>query len=395
MRHFVKKSIVIIALGEVFLLNDHIALATQYQAVVLQPLTPGGGGISPYFFDDISQPDFDGQVVGGHSSSSRQDQATLWNSTEPAVDLTPTGLTHIFDSGVNATDGVDQVGFGGVSTGGFHALFWSGTGSSAVDIGPPSLFFSTANGVGGNQIVGYGYASLQDLFEHALLWNGPNTNPIDLNPTLLPGVTASVAVGTNGVNQVGYSLYGIELSNGQAVLHAILWSGSAASAIDLNPATCFASGAYAIAGTQEVGIGEPLGSTGVSHAFLWNGTAESAVDLNPTDLSTSLADSIAVGTNGIFQVGCGYNQSNSIASETSALVWSGTAESAVDLQQLLPSNLVGSIAISVDAAGNVYGIAQDKALNEYSVEWVAVPEPTTGLLCGLSGLGLFARRRRA
>lgn len=48
----------------------------------------------------------------------------------------------------------------------------------------------------------------------------------------------------------------------------------------------------------------PRNETESIHAMLWNGTAGSAVDLNPTDVS-GITTSYAYATDGSQQVGCG------------------------------------------------------------------------------------------
>ena len=58
--------------------------------------------------------------------------------------------------------------------------------------------------------------------------------------------------------------------------HALLWVGTAASVIDLNPLTASSSNARAIAGSQQAGYAAIGGNF---HAAIWSGTAASFVDL--------------------------------------------------------------------------------------------------------------------
>lgn len=53
-----------------------------------------------------------------------------------------------------------------------------------------------------------------------------------------------------------------------------------------------------------------------------------------------------------------------------ARLWKGTAESAVDLQELLPSEFTNSTAYSIDAAGNIYGLAATMDGTAHAVEWL-------------------------
>src|SRR5208337_3689925 len=115
----------------------------------------------------------------------------------------------------------------------------------------------------------------------------------------------------------------------------------------------------------------PVQQTG--HALLWSGTPDSFVDLNPTGFTAS--DALA--TNGFDQVGYG------IAHGWYALLWTGSASSAINLGLLLPPALANSEysqATSIDSAGNVYGWAYSNEGPPYSqfyvVEWSPVPEPS-------------------
>src|SRR3954462_1775168 len=104
---------------------------------------------------------------------------------------------------------------------------------------------------------------------------------IDLNPS---GFTSSEADGIANGQQVG-------VAAGPATdfdSHAILWTGTAASAVDLNPSPSGAtmSQAYGVADGQQVGFSGGT-ATGNPHAILWTGTAASAVDLNPSGFTNS------------------------------------------------------------------------------------------------------------
>jgi hypothetical protein len=73
-------------------------------------------------------------------------------------------------------------------------------------------------------------------------------------------------------------------------------------------------------------------------------------------------------------------------------LWTGTAASATDLQLLLPANLEDSRALSIDAAGNIFGLAGDTSGRTHAVEWSPVPEPSTFILL-LLGVTLAWLRR--
>ena len=267
----------------------------------------------------------------GAASRSGAPRAILWAGPSGAgTDLTPASFV---GAQASATSGVQQVGFGEVSAGLAHALLWSGTAASAVDLTPAGLSGQTqseAFGFGGGQIVGFLNGNSTGT-AHAFIWDGKG-GFVDLQPTAegLTAIVSSQANSTDGVHQVGFGYYG----NAEGPTHALLWSGTAASAIDLNPtllSNITSSTALGVGGDEEVGYGNS-GST--AQALLWTGTASSAVNLNPAGFVASTAKA----TNGLLQVGSGLT--SSIA--THAIVWSGTAESAVDLQNLLPTGVVWS-----------------------------------------------------
>lgn len=100
--------------------------------------------------------------------------------------------------------------------------------------------------------------------------------------------------------------------------HAGLWSGTAASWVDLHPAGSESSQAFGTSGTQQVGYAV-IG--GMTHAGLWGGTAESWEDLSLA-LTGSWSNTSANGiwSDGLFTyvVGNGNNLETGI---TEALLW--------------------------------------------------------------------------
>ena len=142
------------------------------------------------------------------------------------------------------------------------------------------------------QQVGYGY--------------GPSTNYslMRCSGAERPGVRSNYtpadslrqgALGTNGTQQVGQG------GTATGISWALLWSGTAESAVNLNPSGFSNSVARGISGTQQAGYGCGTATGNQYHALLWSGTAESVVDLNPSVLS----ESYAYGANGTQQVGYG------------------------------------------------------------------------------------------
>jgi hypothetical protein len=217
-------------------------------------------------------------------------QAVFINASQRAIVANaPDGLTTNLHpalgydtSYVNATDGAHQAGSALATGQSTHAVVWGGTAESMVDLHPPNFVGSGANGVRGNQQVGAagnGPSSLPS--SHAMVWNGTAQSAVDLHPAhLYPSpFSNSTAYGTDGTYQVGaveYREFGVA-----DIHHAALWNGTVASFIDLRPASGYLhSEAWAVAGSQQVGWGDPSDVVG-NHALLWSGSAASVVDLHP------------------------------------------------------------------------------------------------------------------
>jgi hypothetical protein len=210
------------------------------------------------------------------------------------------------------------------------------------------------------------------------LWSGTAASWVDLHPA---GATSSEARGVSGSLQAGWANVG-------GVNHASLWSGTAASWVDLHPAGATRSEARAASGSQQAGFAN-VG--GVNHASLWSGTAASWVDLHPAGAT----DSIAYGMSGSLQAGWA-----NVGGVNHASLWSGTAASWVDLHAFLPAGFRSSEAYGISTDGiNTYvsGLGFNTATNRNeALLWTqAVPEPgTAGLLC-LGGILAVLRRRKA
>jgi hypothetical protein len=124
----------------------------------------------------------------------------------------------------------------------------------------------------------------------------------------------------------------------------MLWHGSAASAIDLNPPGYDRSSGLGIAGTSQVGWGAGPATGGLQHALLWNSTAASGLDLHS------------------YLTGLGPNFTSSVAN--------GVADN-----------------------GTIVGTAYD-GNHSYAVLWMPVPEPSSLGLLTLAATALIPPRRR-
>jgi len=215
----------------------------------------------------------------------------------------------------------------------------------------------------------------------AVLWYGTADSAVNLHPD---NFNTSTAFDVWGPYQVGWgSLAGKD--------HALLWSGSAESVIDLNPTDFITSKAWGVWESKQVGSGRSSQTRSSEHALLWNGSADNYIDLHPDGFVTSQGRTIA----GEFQAGSG-GVSTPTGSPDHALLWRGSAESATDLHQYLQPlglDFYQSYAVGVSEDGTVVGYAYtlDSVPNSFAILWTPIPEPSTILLV-LSGLPLIVRR---
>jgi uncharacterized membrane protein len=89
------------------------------------------------------------------------------------------------------------------------------------------------------------------------------------------------------------------------------------------------------------------------------------IDLQPSGFT----DSCARAAHGNVQVGYGH-----FSGTLHALLWKGSAKTAVDLQQYLPSTFTSSEAYAIDAAGKILGSAYTTSTAKWhAVVWVPGP----------------------
>ncbi|GMV26879.1 MAG: hypothetical protein AMXMBFR58_29100 [Phycisphaerae bacterium] len=189
----------------------------------------------------------------------------------------------------------------------------------------------------GSQVVGY------DAMEHAGLWNSPSSF-VSLHP---PGMELSFAAGTDGVRQ-----FGSVVLPGGSTSRAAMWSGSAASFVDLTPAWSESASIIAASGGQQVGAVSPRIVD--LNAAVWTATAASCVNLHPAGAEYS----VATETDGASQVG--WIWSPSAGGRMRASLWYGTATSMVDLH---PS------AVHSSRASGVFGGRQGGDVLFTGSEW--------------------------
>lgn len=286
------------------------------------------------------------------------DHALLWNGTAPsATDITPPNW---FTAQVMSATGNLQVGYGTLGKGtATHALVWNGTAQSFRDINPDPAWLSAAYGTDGTAIAGIANSatSLQNYL--AAYWPNAAAAPVQLHQC------GSVAYATSGGQQVGY--VGGSCFFGT---NAALWSGSAASFVNLHPANGYTSVAYAIENGYSVGSVTILQYDGTGyvppHAFTWRGTAASAVDIHPAGYRNSEALAIK---NGVIAGYVGIKTGKTTFLQHAA-VWNGTNPSVIDLHQFLPAGQYSqSVALGVDEAGNLVGYAIDNSNVQHAIIW--------------------------
>ena len=281
--------------------------------------------------------------------------ALVWSgSGSTPIDITPPLVTFA-EAWVYGGSGSVLVGTGVTDNGGYfgvpHALVWRGASFAWKDINPAGDSTSHAYATSGGSVVGSGSSSAL----HALLWSLTNvSNPVDLHPG--SAYASSEAFGVYGTNQVGYAT----TTSTPSTQHAMLWNGTAGSAVDLTPANVTGATAYAVDSAVQAGCGVVAPATS-AHALLWQGTATSMRDLNPAGFTDSCVRAAHSG------VEAGYGHASTGALH--AVAWGGTAKSAMDLQQFMPSTYTQSQAYAIDSLGNIIGTATSST-GTHAVMWI-------------------------
>lgn len=364
----------IIAVVFAFLLvmaSRNSAAASGYTFVDLGTGPKAGSAIA-YAADKADQ---GGDYIYGRGSCGKDCSFNIYHAVVWAgpgstpADITPP-LPYFVEGWVLGGSGSTLVGYGVTDQGGYygvpHALVWRGGGFAWEDINPAGDSTSTAYAVNGSAIVGSGDSTAL----HALLW--PLTNlsaPIDLHPG--SNYTSSEAYGIDGSYQVGYAV----TNSSTPTQHAMLWNGSAASAIDLTPANVTQAFAYAASSTSQAGCGVVSPAT-AAHALIWHGSSGTMRDLHPT----GFIDSCVRAVRGKLQAGLGHVSSGVLH----AIAWSGTAKSAVDLHQFAGGGYLQSEAWAIDPLGDLIGAAESASdFKWHAVMWMPAaairPSPSRSL----------------
>ena len=274
------------------------------------PITPAG---TIYGFDGVS---YAGTVNGSRCFVTTPAGTTI-DPTPSIVTPTPvgTGFYANYYSECVAVDNGVPVGTQGdgiftttLLTGGESFSTLTGQGQTAYIAAPSAAFgscCSRARAIKGDEVVG----DVSTDFGTS----APVADPLDPSPAKNPNSAAVLWKGIPGNNVPAINLAGIpsiatatngSQEGGWAGSHAVMWSGSAASMVDLNPPGYFDSRVTGMAATFQVGdgwLGGPANTLGaVRHALMWRGSAASVVDLNqylPASISGAAIDGVDIDGN--------------------------------------------------------------------------------------------------
>jgi hypothetical protein len=288
---------------------------------------------------------------------------------------------------VNAVaDGV-QLGNGSIDVPDYGTIsrpvMWSGSASSALDLTP-------AGSVGGALLAGsaavqvgwwwwpyqcpIGGAWYTSYHRHGAMWNGTAESHDDVHYS---GAEYSSVRDTDGALHVGGASW--DDASGNAYSRAAIFPPPNHNYLSLHPTGYSNSSSTAIDGEHQFGSANTPFPGPTTHAGMWTGTAASFVDLHPPGASRSwighAADGQQVGSAeiggtltsgtwdgaaGTFRAftsgtltacGGGYQVGSSSQTGTSgAAIWAGLDETPVELHGFLPPEFISSGARDVDVA---------------------------------------------
>jgi len=260
------------------------------------------------------------QQVGGVQANypSGPFRAAVWSGYASSwIDLHPIGLPgSSYASAVFDKRQGGKVDVGGNS----HASMWSGSAATWIDLHPTGAASSWISAMNGDEQGGV--VVVEGAAQHAALWRG-NSDWIDLHT----GPSSSSVQAVHSGRQAGAVDLGGRTS-------AFLWSGTAASAVELGPDSVDFSVVNGMDETHQVGFYWSPDQ----HACMWTGTKESFLDLNPTGSEQS----IAWGAGSGYQVGAYLPIPHGAAH---ACIWSGSADSVVDLGDFAPGSTTHATSV--------------------------------------------------
>ncbi len=342
----------------------------QAQNYTVIDLTPNGSGAASAASA--------GQVGGYISSLANAfvGRATLWTA-DGAIDLHPDALIGLGRSTVAGMAGNLQVGSAaGPATGNRNVpMAWHSDAASATVLPIPFVNAGgQANATDGIQIVGSAIGYDRDgttlSSPHALIWDVATGDAVD--------------IGTD-VNLLGVS-GGVQVGVVTKTATAALWRGTK-SATSLHPKNAVVSSANATDGLRQVGYAgfnirvrveavKGQKDKRFNYAHVWTGTAASALNIHPYASSAdgaALESSYALSVAGSYVAGYAtLSTGTTTIGRPRALVWDANYQ-ATDLQAFVPAGFISSVAYAVDAGGNVAGVMTAADGTRHAAVWVLNP----------------------
>jgi hypothetical protein len=291
-----------------------------------------------------------GQPFGNAEGSGRS-VPFFWNAGKP-VEVTAPGFKDM-SIGRGGTSR-DQAAGSCYVRGNQHAVLLrrKDAGFEAVDLHPKAYEKSRAMGCSGTQQVGYGTpkGARADV---ALLWSGTAESAIELRAPDPKLETTAYAIAA-GV-QIGYL-------GGPGRQCALLWRGSTESVVELHPKKAKLSACEGTDGIEQVGTASITLLTNIPS--LWRGSADSWVDLTPKGFPGGAAYACASG----FQAGCvALDKDNQ---RHHAALWTGTAAGFLDLHTFVPKqDFSDSCAFGLLIEGKRLRIAGEVSLMKDGVSY--------------------------
>jgi hypothetical protein len=271
------------------------------------------------------------------------------------VDGQPQAITFRDVKKISANVAADSQigGYWSTPKGDERALVWlvNGHGPVGVELHPANWEKSVVLGCGDGQQIGYGYQIYTKQPSRALWWNGSADSVVVLTGPN-PEQDAMGHAVADGV-QAGHI-------GGSGFPHACLWRGTSESFVDLHPARPDINGSEILGldANQQVGVLWTRKAT--NEAALWSGSAASYVTLAPQGYTRSRAERCSHG----FQIGWMGKEPRGMLLR--AVLWAGSADQFLDLQQFLPEPYNASWTRDLHVEGNrlrIIGTAQ-KVLND-------------------------------
>src|SRR5262249_26031064 len=154
----------------------------------------------------------------------------IWsNSPDDPIEVLPAGISQV---NLFAVDNGFQVGMGSpTAINQNHPYLFQGNGG-AVDLIPGGFTDGEAHCISGNNIGGLVRPSAGELPQAAYWSSHSAASFVNLHPA---GYLSSAVTGISADLQAGWGETSVIDADSDNVQHALIWTGSAASVVDLNP----------------------------------------------------------------------------------------------------------------------------------------------------------------